>query len=268
VSSRRRGKSAQQHEEHHVDERWMASYMDMVTVLMCTFIVLFSMSTVNVHKYDELKNSLQTGFGLKTTAKIDTVQGVIVPPKVKTTTKPMPTPIVLAEQEVQDFQKLQATITQRLAAKGLAQDVKFTIDSRGLTVGLVGDQTFFNSNQATLTTTATNIINIIGPVLQPTPYKISIEGHADRRPPAAPFATNWDLAAERSVSVLRQLVEHDSITDTRISAVSYGSAQATAAGTDAASLSQDRRVDIVVLSAQVDSVRSLIPQVVAAEKRK
>ena len=41
----------QKHEEHEeqVDERWMASYMDMVTVLMCMFIVLFAMSTVDAN---------------------------------------------------------------------------------------------------------------------------------------------------------------------------------------------------------------------------
>ena len=267
--SRRRGKKDNHEEEHHVDERWMASYMDMVTVLMCTFIVLFSMSTVDAHKYDELKNSLQTGFGITKSEKVDPSPPVATPtvkPTKKADTKA--TPIQLAQAEVTDLKKIQADINSRLAAKGLAQDVKFTIDSRGLTVGLVGDQTFFDTNQATLTGTAAVIIDTIGPVLAPTKYKLSIEGHADKRPPAAPFATNWDLAAERSVSVLRRLVEHDSVADTRSGATSYGSAQATATGADAASLSSDRRVDIVVLSAQSEDVRSLIPQVVKAESGK
>ena len=53
MSRRRRGQAA------HADgggghgggeERWMASYMDMVTVLMCLFIVLYAMSTVDAQK--------------------------------------------------------------------------------------------------------------------------------------------------------------------------------------------------------------------------
>jgi chemotaxis protein MotB len=265
VSSRRRGKKHEHEAEEHPDERWMASYMDMVTVLMCTFIVLFSMSSIDAKKFDELKNSLQTGFGVEKSEKVDVAKGVIVPKDTKTTNKDTPTPLALAQQEVQDLQQIQKDINTSLAAKGLAQDVKFTINSRGLTIGLIGDQTFFDTNQASLTDTAAQIIDTIGPVLQPTAYKISIEGHADRRPPAAPFTTNWDLAAERSVSVLRRLVEQDHVADTRVGATSYGSAQATAAGADASALSGDRRVDIVVLSGQSEKVRDLIPKVTGSE---
>ena len=59
---RRRGKGGHGG-EFHLDERWMTSYADMITVLMCLFIVLYAMSTVDQKKYDELKNSLASGFG-------------------------------------------------------------------------------------------------------------------------------------------------------------------------------------------------------------
>ena len=53
----------------------MASYMDMVTVLMCMFIVLFAMSTVDADKFISLRNSLATGFGQTDLGKIDTADG-------------------------------------------------------------------------------------------------------------------------------------------------------------------------------------------------
>ena len=58
----------------------MASYMDMVTVLMCMFIVLFAMSAVDTDKYEKLRNSLATGFGVVDDGKIDTATGIVVPP--------------------------------------------------------------------------------------------------------------------------------------------------------------------------------------------
>jgi chemotaxis protein MotB len=42
MRSRGSRRSFDAEEAPHVDERWMASYMDMVTVLMCMFIVLFA----------------------------------------------------------------------------------------------------------------------------------------------------------------------------------------------------------------------------------
>ncbi|MDQ1583928.1 MAG: chemotaxis protein MotB [Microbacteriaceae bacterium] len=241
----------------------MASYMDMVTVLMITFMVLFAMSSVDSHKFAELKNSLQTGFGVVKSQKVDTASGTVVPPKDVSKKTTAPTPIQLATAEVTNLEKLEAEINGQLSAQGLQNSVSYSIDQRGLTVGLVGNQTFFDSNLATLTPIATRIIDIIGPILAATTYNMSIEGHADVRPPGPPFTSNWELAAERSIAVLSLLTSQSGLAQTRVDAVSYGSAQS-AAATNPASLGQDRRVDIVVLSAQPADVRALISQVAAA----
>ncbi|MEK6344594.1 MAG: flagellar motor protein MotB, partial [Curtobacterium sp.] len=76
---RGRGRAKKGHDEaEHPDERWMASYMDMITVLMCMFLVLFAMSTVDQQKYIALKNSLATGFGEVKSQKVDTASGTVV----------------------------------------------------------------------------------------------------------------------------------------------------------------------------------------------
>jgi len=75
---KRRTRRAEPVEEHN-DERWMASYMDMVTVLMCLFIVLFAMSAVDADKFEKLRLSLATGFGAETSQTVDTAEGIVVP---------------------------------------------------------------------------------------------------------------------------------------------------------------------------------------------
>lgn len=79
VRARRR---VPQEEHSGPDERWMASYMDMVTVLMCMFIVLFAMSTVDQEKFEALSASLATGFGQEPSDEIDATTGVVVPPEL------------------------------------------------------------------------------------------------------------------------------------------------------------------------------------------
>ena len=84
-SSRRGGRKGRKPAEaghDGPDERWMASYMDMVTVLMCLFIVLFAMSTVDQDKFAALKNSLATGFGVEQSNTVDTAEGIVVPPEL------------------------------------------------------------------------------------------------------------------------------------------------------------------------------------------
>src|SRR3954467_11176488 len=55
-------------EEHENHERWLVSYADMVTLLMCLFIVLFAMSQVDRAKFAALASGLAQGFGAPITA--------------------------------------------------------------------------------------------------------------------------------------------------------------------------------------------------------
>jgi chemotaxis protein MotB len=257
----RRRKKHEEPEEHENEERWMASYMDMVTVLMCMFIVLFAMSTVDAKKFEQLKDSLATGFGQVKTQKIDTAKGVVVPPKhVDESGKS--TDFALAQQEAQDLQRLKDRIQAALTHDGLQDAVELKIDERGLTIGLVGNSTFFDSNRAELSPRAVAVLDDIGPILAPAPYGVSVEGHADLRQPGAPYPTNWELSAGRATSVLRHLVEVNGFPQGRIAAVSFGSARPVDGytGTTDVDLAQNRRVDVVVLSAQSEDVRRLIPQ--------
>lgn len=260
MSARRRRKQ-EEPEEHENEERWMASYMDMVTVLMCMFIVLFAMSTVDQKKFEALKNSLATGFGQVKTEKIDTASGVVVPP-AQVDQKGDTTDLQLAKQEAQNLERIRDAIQAALTRDGLQDAVQMKIDARGLTIGLVGSSTFFDSNHAELSGTAVRVLDDIGPVIRPEAYQVSVEGHADVRQPGAPYPTNWELSAGRATSVLRHLVESDAFPAERIAAVSFGSARpmANATGTTDQDLALNRRVDVVVLSAQPDRIRELIPQ--------
>jgi len=261
---RKRGGLEEEHVEH-VDERWMASYMDMVTVLMCMFIVLFAMSSVDADKFEQLKNSLATGFGSTEVGSVDTAEGVVVPAsRVGEDGEPVEVPatdLELAEQEVDELEQLKEQIRLNLAAQGLEQAVEFKIDERGLTIRLIGSETFFASNSTELAGVAPAVLDAVAPVLAATHYEIAVEGHADSRAPGAPFPTNWELSSGRATQVLRRLVENGHVGQERIGAIGFGSARPMATGTSEADMATNRRVDIVVISDQPESVRALIPSV-------
>ncbi|MDT0156362.1 flagellar motor protein MotB [Microbacterium sp. ARD32] len=243
------------------DERWMASYMDMITVLMCMFIVLFSMSTIDLKKFNALSESLATGFGQEQTEKVDVSAGVIVPAHLldEDGEDSADIEVSAAQKELDDLSALRDRIRTALSEQGLADTATFTIDSRGLTISLVSAETFFATNSTTLSGIAVNILNTLGGVLASIPNEISIEGHADTRQSAAPFATNWELSAARATQVLRHLVEVCGISPGVIKSVGYGDARPVAKGTSAEALAQNRRVDVVVLSDADEGVRQLLP---------
>ena len=55
---RKRGPAA----EHENEERWLLTYADMLTLLFALFMVLFSISSVNISKYQVLQQSLKAAF--------------------------------------------------------------------------------------------------------------------------------------------------------------------------------------------------------------
>src|SRR5438270_12807588 len=56
--SKRRGAAV----EHENEERWLLTYADMLTLLFALFMVLFSISSVNISKYQVLQQSLKAAF--------------------------------------------------------------------------------------------------------------------------------------------------------------------------------------------------------------
>ncbi|HEV7168557.1 MAG TPA: flagellar motor protein MotB [Micrococcaceae bacterium] len=264
MSARPRRKIFGKPAEQHQDERWMASYMDMVTVLMCMFIVLYAMSTVDKTKFEILKNSLATGFGVVSTEKVDTAKGVVVPPKLVNTNGEAFTDLDLAKKEVDRLTALRDQMNANLKAVGLSDAVKFTIDQRGLTVRLVSQQTFFNPDDATLTAQTVKVLDSIAPVLASVTLDVSVEGNAALVPAEYTDPQYWEISVARSVHVVRHLTEGDGIDPKRMSAVGFGASRPMGATNSAEDLAMNRRVDIVVLSDQSEDVRSLIPEVLKA----
>jgi len=243
----------------------MVSYMDMVTVIMCLFIVLFAISSVDQDKYQELKSSLAAGFG--TVEDADVVEAVVDNPALEppdVVVEDVETDVEKAMTEVVDLTALRDAMSRDLEAYGMAETVRFEIDERGLTVRLVSADTFFSPGSADLTAEAGEVLHVVGPVLAPTTYEIQVEGNADYTSTVGSrFPTNWELSSSRATAVLRYLVEQSGIGEQRVAAVGFGSARPLAAGTTPDALAANRRVDIMVLSAQPEAVRALIPDVLS-----
>lgn len=258
MSARRRRKGGSD-AEHHIDERWMASYMDMVTVLMCMFIVLYAMSTVDADKFRALSNSLATGFGQEASETTDATDGYVVPADLRTDEPPAePTPLDVAKRELDVLVGIRDRIDTGLAAQGLQQAVSFDIDERGLTIRLVGAETYFEGNSVDLSAKAVAVLGVVGGVLATIAHEVRVEGHADPRGSSGPFPTDWELASGRATQVVRFFVEHSGVAAGRAGSVGFGSARPIAAGGDPASIALNRRVDIVVLSSQPEEIRSLV----------
>jgi chemotaxis protein MotB len=255
MSGRRRKGHA---EEHHVDERWLVSYADMITVLMALFIVLYALSTVNQKKYDELKNSLASGFGTTKSTKVDQSQGIVKPQDVKKDGAGFSNSTIAVTMAAQE-------IADELKSAGLASKVSVAAGSNLITLSLVGSSTYFGGNDADLTPQALHILKKLSPTLQKHAGVVTIEGHADPHGSAGQFGSDWNLAFQRANSVGDYLLAHDAIKPTDISFLSFGSQNAKAGSSETA-VEHNRRVDIVLHSVQPDATATSTTEKSATSK--
>jgi len=280
-------------EEHENHERWLVSYADMVTLLMCLFIVLFAMSQVDKAKFAALASGLSASFGAPITAlpgttpegsvldslpaPADIAQGIANGDQVEQTQVEAAAAQAAIERaqrvaaEAQgaydDMAEARAKIDAALAEAGYSGAARYEIDERGLVVHIVADAVLFDAEKAELRPEGRQILDAMAPTLIGLPNVLRVEGHANHLPvdPKGPWPSNWELSSYRASTVLRWLAG-DGVPEPRMSATGYSSTRPLVPESDPTALSVNRRVDVVVLSTASAEANALLPGIEAAHR--
>ncbi|HEY3736450.1 MAG TPA: flagellar motor protein MotB [Jatrophihabitans sp.] len=277
AAARRRSRHAAGGGEHEGGgaERWLVTYADMLTLLLVLFIVLFAMSAVDKNKFDALKKSLASVFGtgqphilaggtgirdggadtetqpvaseLGQNAQVTNVSvpDVSVGPPV-----PQTKPDYSAEvaQQLNNFDQIKKSINTALAQKGMAGDVDFAIDERGMVITVVTTDLLFGGNSATLLPAGNTLLGVIAPPLKNYPNNLEVDGYTNQdKVSTAPFESGWALSSARAASVAYYL-QSSSIADARLTARGLNDQNPKYPPSDPRASKYNRRVEIVVLS--------------------
>src|SRR4051812_13588421 len=227
-AKRRRG-GHEEHEEHVNHERWLVSYADMLTLLFVLFVVLYSMSDVNLKKFSELAQGLSAGFGAQSAAfteQSSTLDGsgqsaeiVRIDPGAnpgdgKTGTANMTEKEKVAVEaavqaqdrskasksaqaatkEAEKLKKLENKLSDALSKAKLLNAVQFTIDRRGLVVTIVTNEVVFDGNRADLQAGGKKILDALAPTLAKLPNNIEVDGNTNQlKAVTTYYPSGWEL---------------------------------------------------------------------------
>jgi chemotaxis protein MotB len=266
AGARRRGAGGE-HEEGA--ERWLLTYADMITLLLALFIVLWSISSVNISKFSELKASLHQAFSGKIVTGSPSIlsggpaafqpQGTQVPnvqPTPSSTAIPNVSAAIklqiihsLAQQDLQNLARLKQEVDRYAHDHGLSHQLQTTVDERGLVVRVLTDQLLFAPGDAVLAPQSTPLLDHVAQLLKLNGLAnpVRVEGNTDDTPISTPqFRSNWELSAARASAVLTFLLSRG-VEPRRLSLAGYGDQRPIATNATADGRSRNRRVDIVVL---------------------
>lgn len=223
---------------------WMATYGDMVTLLLVFFVLLFSMSTIDSQKYKAVIQSLSGSLGV-----LDSGTTVTLDPLVNNYPSDSPTE---APTEYEEFSDMQEELQKILEESELNGQIKLEINERGLLIRFL-DSVLFDSGKADLTPTAAQIIDKVSAILKDTDKKVIVEGHTDNVPISTyRFPSNWELSTTRAVNVVKYMIDSNSIDAIRLSAAGYADQHPISDNKTVEGRKNNRRVDMVILRSNLD----------------
>ncbi|HUB73344.1 MAG TPA: flagellar motor protein MotB [Solirubrobacteraceae bacterium] len=272
---RRRGHGG----EHESEERWLLTYSDMITLLMALFMVLFSISSVNISKYETLQKSLKAAFsgnilpGGKSVAQQGaTANAAQTPSSVELQAiEPVQTEgsaalqnstqrgsssssaTAAASREAQarnesaEFLRIKRELQAYAAAHGFSKSVKASIEARGLVIRVLTDDLLFASGQASLEPRADGLLGEISQLLNvDETHPITVEGNTDDVPiHSAQYPSNWQLSTARASTVVEFLIGHG-VSASRLTATGNAEQRPADSNATAAGRARNRRVEIVM----------------------
>lgn len=262
------------------EERWLLTYADMITLLMALFMVLFSISSVNISKYQTLQQSLKAAFsgnilpGGRAIAKpgatssssrapssLD-VQAIVPMTAAANTNVQSATRVhasasaqaqlaaqqaVAAQKESAVFAHIKQQLDSYAAAHGFAKSVQTSIEARGLVIRVLTDDLLFQSGQASLDEKSHALLGKIGQLLNiDQAHPIDVEGNTDSVPiHGGAYPSNWELSTARASTVVRFFAERG-VSPRRMTATGYAEQHPLASNLTAAGRTRNRRVEIVM----------------------
>jgi len=265
---------------------WVTTFADLMSLLMCFFVLLLSFSEMDALKFKRLAGSMSDAFGVQNVLNVNDIpKGTSIIADNFSPGRPDPTPINEIWQKTQNLTEnsleiacldtgnsnegekgdaVKLVIINRLKeligeteedaltiASALSEQIEdgmleVETERRKITIR-VKEKGSFRSGSATLNEEFLPTIAVIRNVVSGTPGIISIEGHSDSIPiKTRAFGSNWALSSARAVSVAHGLFEGGYLKEQRFSVKGYAETRPLVVNDNAENRAQNRRVEIVI----------------------
>lgn len=233
-------------EKKSISQEWLTTYSDMMTLILCFFVLLYSFSLLDIAKFKQLSQSMSKAFG--GSSQIVTKGGNIGPVPVSEN------PGINITQEDgsnigdKEMQKMYTEVTNYIDANELDAKVTIKKDTRGVLIELQ-DNILFDSGDAKLKQDSLPLLKKISGLLNNFPNEVIIEGHTDNLPiNKGYYQSNWELSTDRANKVVRYFVEQEKMDGKRFQAVGLGEYRPIKTNDTPEGRQANRRVNILIVT--------------------
>ena len=244
---------------------WQATFADLMNLLLCFFVMLFSMSTMDAQKFELLAASFNQTFsifsagataigdgflisnGVSQLNELDdyinstgkSAEGDTIPEDLKEAAE------MMEQAKLEASEELAENIEEALEEKKLENEIDIEFTSQFVQLTLNG-ALLFDSGSTQLKEEALPILNQVGIILQQySTGTIEIEGHTDNVPMSgSKYSNNDELSNGRALSVFYYLEENTTLNPANIKHSGMGEYVPVADNPTPEGRAQNRRVEI------------------------
>ena len=246
---------------------WMDTFADLMNLLLCFFVLLFSMSTVDAQKFEAIAASFSQTFSIFNGGQISVGQGMLLGNGVSQLNQLdqyMDSMGKMAEneEEAEEIDEMQKKLEEAKLAESekLAERIEEAIEESQMEDIIQLDFTsqyvqltlkgaiLFDSGSASLKEEAMPVIERVALILERyAESDIEIEGHTDNVPiHTSRFASNNELSSARALSMFDYLVKNTALEPAKIKHSGRGEYLPIADNTTPEGRAKNRRIEIKI----------------------
>jgi chemotaxis protein MotB len=266
---------------------WVVTFADLMSLLMCFFVLLLSFSEMDVAKYRQIAGSMAHAFGVQRKHKVkEPPKGINIIAQEFSAGRPEPTLFSVMEQLTTDQFKQHLKMDDkgskntedkgsshgekgdgtsaaeqkrkqleknakriRAALRWEIMDGNVEVETQAQKIIIrIREKASFPSGRANLREDFRPILGRIGEILAEAGGKVVVAGHTDNVPIATErYRSNWELSASRAVSVVDALMDVSELGAGRLAIEGHAETQPLVSNDTAENRAKNRRVEIILI---------------------
>ncbi len=230
---------------------WMGTYGDLVTLLLCFFVLLFASSSVDVEKLQAIALSFNDELSIIESGGSAGVNemvgsGIMEMPKLDRSINDSNDATQKVDDELKD---MVSDFKTYFAENEMSKDVEVIQQDNHILLKF-NDGILFDSGSADLKADAIEVLDGVGTQLSSyVANDIKIEGHTDNVPMSGGvYKSNYYLSAARAIAVLEFLIDNEKVNPAYLSAEGFGEYRPVAPNDTPENKAKNRRVEIKIFS--------------------
>jgi len=219
---------------------WLAAFGDLMSLLLCFFVLLLSMSSMDAKKVSEAIGSLSGAMsvlegGTKTEISKQRIQES--------------TPVQSQDETSDAVNRIAQAVldANEMMEKGHGPTISVEEAQEGFKIELPASLLFKPGQAKIENEDALLFLKRVALIIQQLPnnLQVGIQGYSDNVPPGkdSPFVDNWELSTARALAVLKELI-NDGVEPKRMFAAGYGQYHPIATNATPKGRAKNRRVEI------------------------